>query len=192
MRRVLSKLNASNANTIIVLISQVRDTLNQPAAGFSPVGGHGLRHYAHVWLDFKIRGRVTVEVGDARQTTKQHIGIMVSVTSLKNKTAPPFRTAEFVLILHPYKTITPPALDPYYDVFVWGERLGVITHKGAWYDVVGWNWKWHGREGFYTQPLEKVLALQKALRDIVLNYSPTKTQPVAAASVGVNENNGGE
>jgi RecA/RadA recombinase len=164
LRRLVSALNASPKNPYIFILSQVRDAMNF-AGHTTPVGGHGIRHYCHIWLSMRLRGYVTIEVGDA----KLQVGQLIQLRSEKNKTAPPFRIAETVLLLHPYKHLKPPTFDLYFEVLVWGEKYGLITHKGAWYSCIlnGREIKWQGREGIYQQPKEIIDELVSALRELI-------------------------
>jgi recombination protein RecA len=165
LRRIVSALNGSPKNPYIFILSQVRDTMNF-AGHTTPVGGHGIRHYSHIWLNMRLRGYVTIEVGDA----KLQVGQLIQIRSEKNKTASPFRIAELVLLLHPYKHLKPPTFDLYFEVLVWGEKFGLINHKGAWYScVVGdKEIKWQGREGIYQQPKEVIDELVGVLREQIL------------------------
>jgi len=165
LRRLLSTLNASPKNPYIFILSQVRDVINMMGRT-APVGGHGIRHYCHIWLDMHLRGYVTIEVGD----TKLRVGQLIALRCEKNKTAAPFHLAETVLLLHPYKHLKPPTFDLYFEALVWGEKYGLVTHKGAWYSCTlnGKEIKWQGREGIYQQPKEVIETLISALRELMV------------------------
>jgi len=168
LRRLLSSLNGAKHNPLIIILSQVRDVLGF-AGKYSPVGGHGVKHYCHVWLDLHLRGYVTVEAGE----NKIKVGQLISFRCEKSKVGAPFRVAESILIFSPYKHLKPPTFDPYFEVMVWGERLGVITHRGAWYycNLDGKEIRWQGREGIYAQPIEVIKELWEYLRPRVLAFS---------------------
>jgi len=168
LRRLLSILNATKRAPIIFTLSQVRDVINM-AGKTAPVGGHGIKHYCHIWLDLHLRGYVNIESGDM----KLRVGQLISLRCEKNKVAPPFKVAETILILLPYKHLKPPTFDHYFEAMVWGERLGVITHKGAWYycTLNGKEVRWQGREGIYQQPFDFIHELIDHLRTLMFSGS---------------------
>lgn len=166
-RRLVAKLNEAKTDPIVILISQIREIIGVNYHDTMPVGGHGVRHYAHIWLEITLRGRVTTQVGNE----KHFVGQLISFKTRKNKTAPPFRTADAILVLNPYMGLRPPCFDPYFDVLTWGERIGFIKRKGSWFEADGF--KWQGREGVYEQPLELINRWRDELRDKVINWTIT-------------------
>ncbi len=174
LRRLVARHNAIQRqvqsgnlkNSIIVIISQVREMIGGAPSGqsYTPVGGHGIRHLAHIWIDCRVKERLKDDDGRV-------IAFEIALRTLKNKTAPNFRVAFARLVIRPYEGLTPPTFDPYWDLLVWGELTGIIKRSGAWYAVDGNDkLRWQGANGIYRLPQEVVDMLQSRIYPLAIKH----------------------
>ncbi len=113
----------SKTNTVVIFINQLREKVG-PSSGYGPnettTGGRALKFYASVRLEVK-RGK-NIELGGER------IGHEVSAKVVKNKTAPPFRVAEFEMIFGEGISRTG-------EILSLGERLDLVQKSGTWFSA---------------------------------------------------------
>lgn len=121
MSQACRKMTASvsKTNTIVIFINQLREKIGVMfGSPETTTGGNALKFYASVRLD--VRKIAILKDGD------QAYGNRVKVKVVKNKVAPPFKTAEFDLIYGQGINYTAEIVDASIE-------LGIAQKNGSWY-----------------------------------------------------------
>jgi len=120
MSQALRKLTGivSKSKTILIFINQIRMKIGVMFGNpETTTGGNALKFYSSVRLD--IRRKAAIKKGD------ENVGSNVQVKVVKNKVAPPFKTAEFDLMFGT-------GIDFEGEIIDSGVKYGVVDRAGSW------------------------------------------------------------
>ncbi|NBW56450.1 recombinase RecA [bacterium] len=125
MSHALRKLTATikRTNTLVIFINQIRMKIGVMfGSPETTTGGNALKFYASVRLDIRRTG--SIKKGD------DVVGSETKVKVVKNKVAPPFKTAEFEILYGQ-------GICRATEIIDFGAKLGLIEKAGAWYSYQG-------------------------------------------------------
>jgi recombination protein RecA len=170
MSQALRKLTAAVAQskTTLIFINQIRNKIGVMFGNpETTTGGLALKFYATMRLE--IRRIENIKEGDVV------VGARARVKIVKNKVAPPYRTAEFEMI-HGFGVSREGCL---IDL---GVECAIVEKSGSWFLYEGERLG-QGRENakaYLKHNAETAAKLEKALRDKYLVAPPAAEAPAAA------------
>ena len=154
MSQALRKLTGaiSKSKTVLIFINQIRMKIGVMFGNPETTsGGNALKFYSSVRLD--IRRKATLKRGD------DQVGNHVMVKVVKNKVAPPFKTAEFDIMFGQ-------GIDFEGEIIDSGVQHGVIEKAGAWISYKGEKLG-QGKEGARTYLKNEPKVCQKIKQEIL-------------------------
>ncbi len=122
MSQALRKLTGviSKSNTVVIFINQLRMKIGVMFGNpETTTGGQALKFYSSVRMD--IRRTEQIKVSD------EVVGNHVKVKVVKNKVAPPFKTAEFDIMYNQ-------GISTEGEIVDLGVKHSIVTKNGAWYE----------------------------------------------------------
>ena len=170
MSQALRKLTGiiKQANCMVVFINQLRMKIGVMFGNpETTTGGNALKYYASVRLDIRKGDKKNVKV----------LGNQTSVKVVKNKVAPPFRTAHFDILFNYGIAKNGELIDL-------GETAGVVKKTGAWFSYNGQKigqGKTNAMRYLDEHP-EEADAIEKAIREYFkANSSYADTTEIGSA-----------
>ncbi|MCS7245250.1 MAG: recombinase RecA [candidate division WOR-3 bacterium] len=165
MSKALRKLTGliAKTGTIAIFINQVREKISQNPYGGPPEttpGGRALKFYSSI--------RLEVKKGESiKGPNNEIIGHYIKVKVVKNKLAPPYKTAEFELIYGK-------GINKIGEIFDLAVNMGIIKRSGSWYSFNS-EQLGQGKEKAleYIQENEEILRkIETEVREKLKEYKP--------------------
>jgi recombination protein RecA len=166
MSHALRKLTSaiSNSKTTVIFTNQLREKIGVMFGNpETTTGGKALKFYASVRLD--IRRTDTIKIG------QDSVGNRTRVRVVKNKVAPPFKSAEFDIMFSEGISREGGLLDI-------GLEMGLIKKSGAWFNV-GDIRLGQGRENakeFLRQNSDVASAIEEQIRGNMVSFRGGETE----------------
>lgn len=173
MSQALRKLTGSisKSKTSVIFINQIRMKIGIMFGNpETTTGGHALKFYSSVRMDIRSIGKIEEGAGDQ----KEIVGVRARVKVVKNKIAPPFRTAEFDIMYNKGISYVGDLLDL-------GVKYERIHKSGAFYSY-GDIKLGQGREsakGFLTGNEKVAKAVAEDLKKTIAAVGTGAKSPVA-------------
>jgi recombination protein RecA len=173
MSQAMRKLTATIGKTgcCCIFINQLREKIGVMFGNpETTTGGNALKFYASVRLDIRKSG------ASLKDKEGNVIGNQVKVKVVKNKLAPPFRTAEFEIMFG--EGIAKPG-----EIVDLGAQFDIVQKSGAWYSYGGAKIA-QGRDAakqFLLDNPEVALEIENKIKDKLQAGIPKGTKAAAAA-----------
>jgi recombination protein RecA len=175
MSQALRKLtgNIKRSNALVIFINQIRMKIGVMFGNpETTTGGNALKFYASVRLDIRRTGSI--------KKGEEVIGSETRVKVVKNKVAPPFKTAEFeILYGH--------GISREGEIVDLGVKQNVIEKSGAWYSFNG-DRIGQGKENardFLIEHKDIAAEIEKRVRaDLLPKKGPVEVPAAAAEEEG--------
>jgi recombination protein RecA len=177
MSHALRKLTSaiSNSHTTVIFTNQLREKIGVMFGNpETTTGGKALKFYASVRLD--IRRTDSIKLG------QDVVGNRTRVRVVKNKVAPPFKTAEFDIMYSEGISREGGLIDL-------GLEMGLVKKSGAWF-TVGDIRLGQGRENakeFLRQNTDVAGAIEEQIRNNVLSFKAAEVDGVEDEDEDVEE-----
>lgn len=173
MSQALRKLTGSisKSKTSVIFINQIRMKIGIMFGNpETTTGGHALKFYSSIRMDIRSIGKIDVGVGDQ----KEIVGIRARVKVVKNKIAPPFRTAEFDIMYNKGISYVGDLLDL-------GVKYERIHKSGAFYSYgdIKLGQGREGAKGFLTGNEKVARAVAEDLKKTIAAVVSGADSPVA-------------
>lgn len=112
------------------MINQVRANISSYGGGVAPGGGHARAHAASIQIQHRALGKDgRIEIDD------ELVGQTFALTTVKNKLAPPRRTAMVTLLNQPTEVYGPVGINLAAEAFELGKLAQVFGRRGSWFDL---------------------------------------------------------
>ncbi len=170
MSQALRKLTGSisRSNTMVIFINQIRMKIGVMfGSPETTTGGNALKFYSSVRLDIRRIG--AIKKGD------EVIGNETRVKVVKNKVAPPFKTAEFEILYGE-------GVSHEGEIIDLAVECGILEKSGSWYSYKGER-VGQGKDNvrnYLKEHVELAVDLENQIRELKL---PKKDDDAAAAGV---------
>ena len=172
MSQALRKLTAhiKKTNCMVIFINQIRMKIGVMfGSPETTTGGNALKFYASVRLDIRRTG--TIKKGD------DAIGNETKVKVVKNKVAPPFKTAEFDILFGE-------GISRHGEIIDMGVNANILDKSGAWYAYNGekiGQGRDNAREFLRENPALSYEIENKVRASLGIPLLPGATEPEAKA-----------
>jgi recombination protein RecA len=174
MSQAMRKLTANIGRTgcCCIFINQLREKIGVMFGNpETTTGGNALKFYASVRLDIRKSGAAI------KDKEGNLVGNQVKVKVVKNKLAPPFRTASFDIVYGE-------GISKAGEIVDIGSELDIIQKSGAWYSYNGAKVA-QGRDGakqFMLDNPEAALEIENKVKEKATAGAPVKKTSVAVAA----------
>ena len=163
MSRALRKITAvvGKSNTAVIFINQLRDKIGVIYGNpETTTGGKALKFFASV--------RIDIRKGEALKNGSEVVGNKCKIKIVKNKVAPPFKTAEVDMLFGQGISKESSLID-------FAIETGIITKSGSWFsyqnDRIGQG-KENAKEFLLSHP-DVMEEVEEKLREIIRNGAST-------------------